>query len=66
MTTPPADRGIPDVRQPVDADAVRSELDEFEAAVRRAEQDSAAAPAESASSQHQQLPKEPGSEHADR
>ncbi|MGP3973107.1 ATP-binding protein [Streptomyces sp. 8N114] len=66
MTTPPADRGIPAVRQPVDADAVRSELDEFEAAVRRAEQDGAAAPAEPASPQHQQLPKEPGSEHADR
>ncbi|MGP3985406.1 ATP-binding protein [Streptomyces sp. 3N207] len=66
MTTPPADRGIPAVRQPVDADAVRSELDEFEAAVRRAEQDGATAPAEPASSQHQQLPKEPGSEHADR
>ncbi|WP_372446612.1 ATP-binding protein [Streptomyces spirodelae] len=66
MTTPPADRGIPAVRQPVDAEAVRSELDEFEAAVHRAEQDSASAPAQPPTQQHQQPPKEPGSEHADR
>ncbi|TLS46569.1 sensor histidine kinase [Streptomyces montanus] len=40
MTTPPADRAIPTVLRPVDAEAVRSELDEFEDAVRRAERDS--------------------------
>ena len=44
MTTRPADRGVPAVRQPVDADAVRLELDEFEDAVRRAEQDSRPCP----------------------
>ncbi|WP_326807661.1 MULTISPECIES: ATP-binding protein [unclassified Streptomyces] len=54
MTTPPPDRGIPDVRQPVDADAVRSELDEFEAAVRKAEHDSATPPTEAAPPRHQQ------------
>ncbi|MDX3643559.1 ATP-binding protein [Streptomyces sp. MB09-02B] len=42
VTTPAADRSGPAPRQPLDADAVRSELDEFEAAVRRAEQDAAA------------------------
>jgi hypothetical protein len=41
-TTTTVDRNIPAARQPADADAVRAELDEFEAAVRRAEQDSAA------------------------
>ncbi|MBZ3901605.1 ATP-binding protein [Streptomyces griseiscabiei] len=46
VTTPAADRGAPPVRQPLDADAVRTELDEFEAAVRRAEEDAAAPPAE--------------------
>ncbi len=66
MTTTPADRGTPAVRQPVDADAVRSELDEFEAAVRRAEQDSALARTESASSPHQESQKESGSDHVDR
>jgi signal transduction histidine kinase len=38
-TLPREDRGTEAVRPPVDADAVRSELDEFESAVRRAEQD---------------------------
>jgi signal transduction histidine kinase len=41
-TTTTVDRNITAARQPADADAVRAELDEFEAAVRRAEQDSAA------------------------
>ncbi|MCQ8191952.1 ATP-binding protein [Streptomyces rugosispiralis] len=66
-TTSPADRAIPATRRPADADAVRSELDEFEAAVRRAEQDSAAAaPAEAMPSTHQRPRKESGSDHADR
>ncbi|MGW7750447.1 ATP-binding protein [Streptomyces violaceusniger] len=67
-TTPPADRAIPAARRPADADAVRSELDEFEAAVRRAEQDSAAAgsQAEATPSTHQRPRKESGSDHADR
>ncbi|MDW8806369.1 HAMP domain-containing protein [Streptomyces scabiei] len=42
VTATAADRTVPTVRQPVDAEAVRAELDEFEAAVRRAEQDGAA------------------------
>ncbi|KIZ16062.1 ATP-binding protein [Streptomyces natalensis] len=66
MTAPAADRGAQAMRRPVDADAVRSELDEFEAAVRRAEQESAPAPGDPASSQHQQTRKESGSDHADR
>ncbi|MFI6765250.1 ATP-binding protein [Streptomyces sp. NPDC050355] len=66
MTTPTADRGAQAVRGPVDPDAVRSELDEFEAAVRRAEQETATAPRDSAPSQHQQTRKESGSDHADR
>ncbi|MFF7260897.1 ATP-binding protein [Streptomyces sp. NPDC008159] len=41
-TTATVDRNLPAARQPADADAVRAELDEFEAAVRRAEEDSAA------------------------
>ncbi|MBI0301263.1 ATP-binding protein, partial [Streptomyces sp. PRKS01-29] len=65
-TTSPADRAIPAARRPADADAVRSELDEFEAAVRRAERDSAAAPAEAMPSTHQRPRKESGSDHADR
>ncbi|BDM70883.1 histidine kinase [Streptomyces nigrescens] len=65
-TTPAADRTAQTVRPPVDADAVRSELDEFEAAVRRAEQESAPATSEPAPSPHQQPRKESGSEHADR
>ncbi|MCG0286882.1 ATP-binding protein [Streptomyces sp. PSAA01] len=66
-TTPPADRAIPATRRPADADAVRSELDEFEAAVRRAEQDSAgASQAEATPSTHQRPRKESGSDHADR
>nr|WP_037644803.1 ATP-binding protein [Streptomyces hygroscopicus] len=65
-TTSPADRAIPAVRGPVDADAVRSELDAFEAAVRRAEQDSAATQAEPTPSTHQRPRKESGSDHADR
>ncbi|MCX4635692.1 HAMP domain-containing protein [Streptomyces sp. P9-2B-2] len=66
MTTPPPDRAAQDVRTPVDADAVRSELDEFEAAVRRAEQETAPPPRDSAPPIHQQPRKESGSEHADR
>ncbi|MCL7495124.1 HAMP domain-containing protein [Streptomyces sp. MCA2] len=66
MTTPTADRGAQSVRRPVDADAVRTELDEFEAAVRRAEQESAAAPRDPAPSPHQHPRKESGSDHADR
>nr|WP_310725020.1 ATP-binding protein [Streptomyces sp. N2A] len=66
MTTPTADRAAQAVRRPVDADAVRSELDEFEDAVRRAEQESAPATSEPAPSPHQQPRKESGSEHADR
>ncbi|WP_190144765.1 sensor histidine kinase [Streptomyces glebosus] len=66
MTTPPPDRAAQDVRTPVDADAVRSELDEFEAAVRRAEQETAPPPRDSAPSIHQHPRKESGSEHADR
>lgn len=66
MTTPPPDRAAQDVRTPVDADAVRSELDEFEAAVHRAEQETAPPPRDSAPSPHQQPRKESGSEHADR
>ncbi|MFG2006911.1 ATP-binding protein [Spirillospora sp. NPDC048911] len=66
MTTPPADGGIADARQPVDADAVRSELEEFEAAVRQAEQDSSLPQPEPASSPHQDPRKEPGSDHVDR
>ncbi|MGA6158021.1 ATP-binding protein [Stenotrophomonas sp. NPDC087984] len=66
-TTPPPDRAIPATRRPADADAVRSELDEFEAAVRRAERDSAAgSPAEATPSTHQHPRKESGSDHADR
>ncbi|MES4900828.1 MULTISPECIES: ATP-binding protein [unclassified Streptomyces] len=65
-TTPPADRGVPAARRPVDAEAVRSELDEFEAAVRRAQKDSAAAPTEPAPSPSQRTRKESGSDHADR
>ncbi|WP_428837002.1 ATP-binding protein [Streptomyces cuspidosporus] len=66
MTTPPADRVVPAVRRPVDAEAVRTELDEFEAAVRRAERDSTTTPTEPAPSQHPRSRKEPGSDHADR
>ncbi|MER5210323.1 ATP-binding protein [Streptomyces sp. NPDC002838] len=64
-TTSPADRGAPAVRPPVDAEAVRSELDEFEAAVRRAKQDSAHARTEQAPSHHQESQKESGSDHVD-
>ncbi|MGW1376885.1 ATP-binding protein [Streptomyces sp. NPDC002446] len=66
MTAPTADRETQAVRRPVDADAVRSELDEFEAAVRRAEQESASAPRDAAPSPHQQPRKESGSDDADR
>lgn len=64
-TSPRADRGAPQVRQPADAEAVRTELDEFEAAVRRAEQDSAHARREPAPSHHRQSQKESGSDHVD-
>jgi hypothetical protein len=65
MTSSRADREAPTVRQPADAEAVRSELDEFEAAVRRAEQDSAHARTKPAPSHHQQSQKESGSDHVD-
>ncbi|MEU6180170.1 ATP-binding protein [Streptomyces coeruleorubidus] len=64
-TSSRADRGTPTVRQPADAEAVRSELDEFEEAVRRAEQDSAHARTKPAPSHHQQSQKESGSDHVD-
>ncbi|MEU5094995.1 ATP-binding protein [Streptomyces sp. NPDC020996] len=64
-TAAPADRVPTGVRQPADAEAVRSELDEFEAAVRRAERDSANVPAESPASQYQETQKESGSGHVD-
>ncbi|GCB49000.1 ATP-binding protein [Streptomyces sp. NL15-2K] len=72
-TASPADRGASTARPPADAEAVRSELDEFEAAVRRAKQDSAhartePAPAhhqESQKSHHQESQKESGSDHVD-
>ncbi|MET7797884.1 ATP-binding protein [Streptomyces decoyicus] len=66
MTAPTADRGAQSARRPVDADAVRTELDEFEAAVHRAEQESATAPRGPAPSPHQHPRKESGSDHADR
>jgi len=66
MTTPTADRETQALRRPVDADAVRSELDEFEAAVRRAEQESAPPRRDPAPSPHQQPRKESGSDDADR
>ncbi|MFF7650325.1 ATP-binding protein [Streptomyces sp. NPDC007983] len=65
-TTPSVDRGIAAVRPPADADAVRSELDEFEAAVRRAQRDSAGTPTDTTPLPHQQTRKESGSDHADR
>ncbi|GGN19195.1 ATP-binding protein [Streptomyces fuscichromogenes] len=64
-TGSPADRTTSAVRQPSDAEAVRSELDAFEAAVLRAEQDYDHAPTGPAPSQHQESQKEPGSAHAD-
>ncbi|MGW3009966.1 ATP-binding protein [Streptomyces sp. NPDC001219] len=66
ITTPTTDRGAEGLHRPADADAVRSELDAFEAAVRRAEQDSAPPPRDSAPSAHQQPRKESGSDDADR
>ncbi|MCF3174169.1 HAMP domain-containing protein [Streptomyces sioyaensis] len=65
-TAPTADRATQALRRPVDAEAVRSELDDFEAAVRRAEQDSAPTPTDPAPSHHQQPRKESGSDDADR
>jgi signal transduction histidine kinase len=65
-TDPSADRGTTAVRRPVDADEVRSELDEFESAVRRAEQDaSLPRQADDASSQPQEQ-EESGSDHVER
>ncbi|GAB2580474.1 nitrate- and nitrite sensing domain-containing protein [Streptomyces capparidis] len=64
-TTAPAPRAAPDARQPLDAEAVRAELDELEAAVRRAEQDSTLTRTEPVPSPHQER-KESGSDHADR
>lgn len=78
MTAPTAGHEAQAARRPVDAEAVRCELDEFEAAVRRAEQEAeqetaheaeqevAAAPSDPAPSPHQQPRKESGSDHADR
>ncbi|WP_432039359.1 ATP-binding protein [Streptomyces cucumeris] len=71
-TTAPDGRAAPAVRPAADADAVRCELDEFEAAVRRAERDAEedghpadrSAPAPTPSP-HQRSRKESGSEHAD-
>ncbi|WP_373302377.1 sensor histidine kinase [Streptomyces flaveus] len=66
-TTQPTDREAPAaVRPPVDAEAIRSELDEFEAAVRRAAQDSPLGRTEPAPSPHQESKKESGSDHVDR
>ncbi|WP_307821804.1 sensor histidine kinase [Streptomyces coffeae] len=71
-TAAPAARAVPAVRPDTDADEVRSELDEFEAAVRRAERDAeqdgppADQPAPTPPSTHQLSRKESGSEHADR
>ncbi|MFB6438841.1 ATP-binding protein [Streptomyces sp. NPDC056411] len=65
-TAPAVDRAAQAVRQPVDADAVRSELDAFEAAVRRAEQESAPALRDPEPSQHQQPRKESVSDDTDR
>jgi hypothetical protein len=79
MTTPPADGGIATVRQPVNADEVRAELAEFEAAVRKAEQDSAQTQQDSAHAQQdgalaqtdpapsldEESRKEPGSDNVD-
>ncbi|MFE1766036.1 ATP-binding protein [Streptomyces angustmyceticus] len=66
MTTPAPDRENQAPRRPVDADAVRSELDEFEAAVRRAEQETAPPQGDPAPPPHQQPRKESGSDDADR
>ncbi|WP_371573214.1 ATP-binding protein [Streptomyces sp. NBC_01314] len=69
VSTPTADRSISSVRQPVDADAVRSELDEFEAAVRRADQDSASPTDRTGTTARAETPegqKETGSDHVDR
>ncbi|WP_432586906.1 HAMP domain-containing sensor histidine kinase [Streptomyces sp. HD1123-B1] len=71
-TTAPDGRAAPAVRPAADADAVRCELEEFEAAVRRAERDAEqdghpvdrSAPAPTPST-HQRSRKESGSEHAD-
>ncbi len=61
---PSADREAPTVRPPVDADAVRSELEELESAIRRAEQDSSPPRSDDAPSPpHEQ--EESGSDHAD-
>ncbi|MFF6780830.1 ATP-binding protein [Streptomyces sp. NPDC012510] len=77
-TSPPADRGNQAVQPPADAEAVRAEIDDFEAAVRRAEQDSAlsgttsapsapsASSAPSAPSAHRETQRESGSDDVDR
>ncbi|MER5514324.1 ATP-binding protein [Streptomyces sp. NPDC002763] len=64
-TASPADRTSSAERPPPDAEAVRSELDAFEAAVLRAEQDYDHAPTGPEPSQHQKSQKEPGSAHVD-
>ncbi|TDC26096.1 HAMP domain-containing protein [Streptomyces sp. 8K308] len=67
-TAPPVDRETLAVRRPLDADAVRSELDEFESAVRRAERDSTPPGTDDASSsaKAQKEQEELGSDHVDR
>ncbi|WP_404818848.1 sensor histidine kinase [Streptomyces phaeolivaceus] len=71
-TTQSSDRSVPPARGPLDADAVRTELDEFEAAVRRAEQDSAAPPDGTGTTAPPENPRRPegqketGSDHVDR
>jgi signal transduction histidine kinase len=64
-TDPSADRGTAAVRRHVDADEVRSELDEFESAVLRAEQDATLSQTDDAPSQPQEQ-EEPGSDHVER
>jgi anti-sigma regulatory factor (Ser/Thr protein kinase) len=61
----PVDRTSSPVPQLLDAEAVRSELDAFEAAVLQAEQDYDHAPTGPEPSQHQKSQKEPGSAHVD-
>ncbi|MFE7652975.1 ATP-binding protein [Streptomyces bottropensis] len=59
VTATAAERNIPTARMPADADAVRAELDEFEAAVRRAEQDSATAPGPARTTATRENPRRP-------
>jgi signal transduction histidine kinase len=66
MTTASADARARDEWQPVDAHAVRSELDEFEAAVLRAERDSVPTGTPPAPALDQEPTEESGSDHVDR